>query len=415
MAGLNIADKWKWVTGKLNPDGVAFAMPKGGVYDMLMAAINQTMAQVEEDAYSILLSMIPDNDTFSYADAVFWYRELGLYNGFTDDTHLAEMKAAIYQKQSFALAPLNMQSPAFIQAQLQAAGFPVYIYPNRFNTGGGITAINVDDGGQGGYAVDDPFSISTGLPLAYGKVDSIVAGTGAGLTLAITAMDGTGIVSWTIGAWGTGYVLHETFRLYDQTGTPPADAAVFRVTAVTAGVPSAIVLVHNSLDYVVDSLFNLTTDTSIYGRALSVTIVHPGAGYAVSTGVPTNEVAGYGLGLQVGILSVTPGPAFGTLTPGDILDTGTDASDLGAFDLGAQNLGGFWDGEIIANYLEPAKDARFGFTSNLQATFYISGGATIGAIATYANVPAIRQTEFRQLILKLKRCEAVGFMFVNYT
>lgn len=64
----------------------------------------------------------------------------------------------------------------------------------------------------------------------------------------------------------------------------------------------------------------------------------------------------------------------------------------------------------IANFIDESKDLNFGLGSDLSATFFI-GGPTLGS---FANVPADRHDEFRQLILTLKPFQTVGFLFINY-
>ena len=412
MAGLNLADKWNWVTSKLLPKGRVFAKPPGGVFDLTFQAINQNFEQTQSDAYSILLSAIPDNSTFSYQDAIDWYRRFGIYNGFTDSSHLAAMKAAILQRMSWPLSPLNMQSPAFIQQQLQTAGFPVYIYPNRFTIVNGISGVAAGStGGLIRYRVGDILTVNTGTTLAQIAVSSVFPGGGTGLTLTIGSVNSSGgITAYTVVADGT---LYQANQLVKVNGSSGSDYAILNITAVSGGVPTGTTLLYAGSGYTAGSTV-LSTDATAFGDVTGVTQLSPGAGYSVASGVATTAVTGYGSGAQVNITAVT-GTIIMTLTPGQVLGTGTAAADLAAFDLGAQNLGGFWNGEIIANSLEPATDAEFGFTSDLSSTFYISGGSTIGAIATYASIPAVRQTEFRQLVLQLKRCETVGFVFVNYT
>ena len=65
---------------------------------------------------------------------------------------------------------------------------------------------------------------------------------------------------------------------------------------------------------------------------------------------------------------------------------------------------------IIVNYIDEEIDNRFFITDNLRNTFFI-GGTTLGS---FANLTAARKDEFRQLILKLKPAEMVGYLLVNY-
>lgn len=65
----------------------------------------------------------------------------------------------------------------------------------------------------------------------------------------------------------------------------------------------------------------------------------------------------------------------------------------------------------VVNYIDESIDRSFNVGSNLRSTFFI-GGDPVG---TYADVPLVRKDEFRQLILKLKPCQTVAYLFINYT
>jgi len=106
------------------------ALVTGGYLWRLHRALNKSFERLWADAKSISYSMLPDNPFFTMDDAVAWYRRLGLYN--SGSVSLTDMKAAIRQKLSFPVTPLNAQHYTYIEAQLQAAGFDVYVYENRF-------------------------------------------------------------------------------------------------------------------------------------------------------------------------------------------------------------------------------------------------------------------------------------------
>jgi len=74
--------------------------------------------------------------------------------------------------------------------------------------------------------------------------------------------------------------------------------------------------------------------------------------------------------------------------------------------LGAQH--GSAGSAVIANSAEPNESYSVG--GNLWATFFI-GGATLGDVA---DVPANREYEFRELVLKLKPAHLVAFTFLNF-
>lgn len=81
----------------------------------------------------------------------------------------------------------------------------------------------------------------------------------------------------------------------------------------------------------------------------------------------------------------------------------------GQFNHGQRNHGGLW-GDIIANHIDLQRDLTFNVGANLRATFFICG-QTLG---TPAYVPANRRDEFRELILKLKPVQNVGYLFIIY-
>ncbi len=72
-------------------------------------------------------SLIPDNARFTSDNATDWERRLGLVTNLA--TSLANRKAAILRKMSM---PEPNGHWLFLQGQLQAAGFDVYVYENRF-------------------------------------------------------------------------------------------------------------------------------------------------------------------------------------------------------------------------------------------------------------------------------------------
>lgn len=82
---------------------------------------------------------------------------------------------------------------------------------------------------------------------------------------------------------------------------------------------------------------------------------------------------------------------------------------LGNFQLGQQQLNGWSWNNKIANHIDEQKDTNFNY-GTLRRTFFV-GGQILG---TFASVPDSRKDEFRQLLLKLKPTQTVGFLFVNY-
>lgn len=64
----------------------------------------------------------------------------------------------------------------------------------------------------------------------------------------------------------------------------------------------------------------------------------------------------------------------------------------------------------VARSIYSSEDADFDIGTNYSNVFWI-GGATLG---TFANVDADRETEFRDLILRLKPLNQIAYLVVNY-
>lgn len=66
--------------------------------------------------------------------------------------------------------------------------------------------------------------------------------------------------------------------------------------------------------------------------------------------------------------------------------------------------------QVIANSIYNEVDITFNIGDDLNNTFFI-GDSTLG---TYANVPASRETEFRQTVLQLKQTHKIALLFINF-
>lgn len=130
-------DKLLKVAKGLQPDGWAFSVPGMGAMHKLYRALTSDniggFGRLYGDITGLQDSILPDNANFTIDDARSWYRRLGLFD--SGSVPLADMKAAIAQKMSWPGTPLNKQNYLYIQEQLRAAGFDVYVYENRFFPG----------------------------------------------------------------------------------------------------------------------------------------------------------------------------------------------------------------------------------------------------------------------------------------
>jgi hypothetical protein len=93
-----------------------------------------------------------------------------------------------------------------------------------------------------------------------------------------------------------------------------------------------------------------------------------------------------------------------------IFNTILSPVELGTFQLGQAQLGWAFNNKV-ANSIDPQQDLYFDTGLSFRSSFYI-GGEIYG---TFADVPATRETEFRQLILQLKPANTVAFIYVNST
>lgn len=106
-------------------------------------AESKSWVRLFDDIIFILNGLIADNDDFDETDATNWERVLGLFiSGLT----LEERKTAILRKQNYPNGIFERAFRQYIEDQLQAAGFDVYIHENRFEDGaGGWEVVDPDD------------------------------------------------------------------------------------------------------------------------------------------------------------------------------------------------------------------------------------------------------------------------------
>ena len=106
-------------------------------------AESRSWVRLYDDAIAILNGLIADNEYFDETDATNWERVLGLFiSGLT----LEERKTAILRKQNYPNGIFERAYRQYVEDQLQAAGFDVYVHENRFEDGsGGWEVVDPDD------------------------------------------------------------------------------------------------------------------------------------------------------------------------------------------------------------------------------------------------------------------------------
>jgi hypothetical protein len=76
---------------------------------------------------------------------------------------------------------------------------------------------------------------------------------------------------------------------------------------------------------------------------------------------------------------------------------------------GQAQHGGTWAYKI-ANSIDPKHDLTFDVGNNLRSTFFIGANP----VGSWAYIPKVRETEFRQLVLKLKPAQTVAYLFIVF-
>lgn len=144
-----LAEKLILLVRQLYPSGRAFRLPQNGIWHRLHRALNISLAQAYTNATAILYAILPDNSSFTADDATDWEVRLGMISN--PNVSLADRKLAILRKMNHPGKILARQNYRYLQAQLQAAGFDVYVYENR------------TPDGMGGYTTLNPITVSGGV------------------------------------------------------------------------------------------------------------------------------------------------------------------------------------------------------------------------------------------------------------
>jgi uncharacterized protein YmfQ (DUF2313 family) len=162
------ADKVKRLTQRLLPTGRAWKMPPNGTFDRLVDALKVSEAQAVADAIGLLDAILPDNDNFTADDATQWERRLGMI--VNTSTPLADRKAAIRRKMNHPGTIPARQHYLYIEGQLQAAGFNVWVHENIPET---------DPVSYAASALGDINTYGSGSygELEYGGASDIIANT----------------------------------------------------------------------------------------------------------------------------------------------------------------------------------------------------------------------------------------------
>lgn len=126
------------LTKQLYPTGRAFRMADSSFRRRAHEALAHSEQRAYEDSLSTFDSTIADNPNYIAEDATSWERRLGLITN--QAVPLSDRKAAINRKYNHPGTTPARSNYRYIEGQLQAAGFNVYVTENRFPDGfGGYT------------------------------------------------------------------------------------------------------------------------------------------------------------------------------------------------------------------------------------------------------------------------------------
>ena len=124
----NIAQQILNLTKRLYPTGRAFRLAIGSQWEQVHLALRETELDAYNNAIGILNKILADNPNFTADDASDWERRLGISADI--NTSLDDRKAAILRKYSHPGNVLGRSADVYIQGQLQAAGFNVFVHEN---------------------------------------------------------------------------------------------------------------------------------------------------------------------------------------------------------------------------------------------------------------------------------------------
>lgn len=119
------------LTKRFYPKGRALRIPSNSFLEKQHKGLNISESLALNSAISVLDSILPDNDNFTILDAEIWEKRLGLITN--NLTTLSDRKLAIKRKLNHPSDIKSRQHYLFLERELQAAGFNVYIHENNFS------------------------------------------------------------------------------------------------------------------------------------------------------------------------------------------------------------------------------------------------------------------------------------------
>lgn len=132
---MSVLDRIIKLTDQLYPSGRAFKLFKDSELTKLHEALGLSEERAYNDSLAILDAILPDNVNFTIEDTRDWERRLGLITN--EDVLLVDRNLAILRKMNHPGTIPARQHFLYLEGQLQAAGFNVFVFENKFPDGGG--------------------------------------------------------------------------------------------------------------------------------------------------------------------------------------------------------------------------------------------------------------------------------------
>lgn len=154
------------------------------------------------------------------------------------------------------------------------------------------------------------------------------------------------------------------------------------------------------------SLNTLAARKAAITRKLNAPGINPAKGHYLNLEREL-QLAGFNVFVYENIPAIAASSFAGAATLGGI----TTKIQYGQKQYGQINYGVYYTNKI-ANNIDENLDMDFSLGGSYKSSFFIGGDALNGWVA---GVPLTRKKEFRELILKIKQVQSIGFLFINYT
>lgn len=116
------------LTRRLYPTGRAFRLSEDSWIFKVHDALIETEKEMVLGGLGVLDSILADNDSFTTDDAADWERRLAIEAN--TSTSLSDRKAAILRKYAHPGDIPNRASASFMEREIRAAGFDLYVHEN---------------------------------------------------------------------------------------------------------------------------------------------------------------------------------------------------------------------------------------------------------------------------------------------